>query len=136
MLLNWTLILQVWCKLRYNGHYELLVGACYRTPTETVYGHIAHEQLRALFQEVSNRDFILMGDFNYKGIDWINNFCNNSSVDSRLFLECANKCFVTQQVTDLTPCSISLVGIQLWLITFTPAITSILSCNLNIAKEA
>ena len=71
---------QVWCRLRYNG--QLLVGVCYRTPTETVYGHITHEQLRDLIQEVSNRDFILMGDSNYKGIDWINNCCDNSSVDS------------------------------------------------------
>ena len=60
---------QVWCKLRYNGQHELLVCVYYRTPTETVDGDIAHEQLRDLMQEVSNRDFILMGDFNYKGID-------------------------------------------------------------------
>ena len=49
---------QVWCKLRYNGQHELLVGVCYRMSTENVYGHIAHEQLRDLIQEVSNRDFI------------------------------------------------------------------------------
>jgi len=93
---------QVWCKLRYNGRHELLVGVCYRTPTETVYGHIVHEQRRDLIQEVSNRDFILMGDFNYKGIDWTNNRCDTSSVESRLFLDRVNKCFVTQHVTDLT----------------------------------
>jgi len=29
---------QVWCKLRYNGQHELLVGVCYRTLTENVYG--------------------------------------------------------------------------------------------------
>ena len=98
---------QVWCKLRYNGHHEMLVGVCYRTPTETVYGHIAHEQLRDLIQEVSNRDFILMGDFNYKRIDWTNNSCDTSSMESRLFLERVNKCFVTQHVTDLTTDNIS-----------------------------
>jgi len=54
---------QVWCKLRYNGHHDILVGVCYRTPTEKVYGHIAHEQLRDLFLKISDRDFILMGDF-------------------------------------------------------------------------
>ena len=43
-----------------------------------------------------------MGDFNYKGIDWSNNCSDNSSVDSRLFLECINKCFVTQHVMDFT----------------------------------
>ena len=89
---------QVWCKLRYNGHHDILVGVCYRTPTENVYGHIAHEQLRDLFLKISDRDFILMGNFNYKGIDWSNKCSDNSSVDSRLFLECINKCFVTQHV--------------------------------------
>jgi len=67
---------QVWYKLRYNGQHELLVGVCYRTPTQNVYGHTAHEQLRDLMQAVSDRDFILMGDFNYKRIDWINNCCS------------------------------------------------------------
>jgi len=93
---------------------------CYSTLTENVYGHIAHEQFRDLIQEVSNRDFILMGDFNYRGIDWINNCCDNSSVDSTLFLECVNKCFVTQNITDLTTVLVCwilyLVGIPIWLI--------------------
>ena len=78
---------QVWCKLRYNGHHDILVGVCYKTSTENVYGHIAHEQLRDLFLKISDRDFILMGDFNYKGIDWSSKCSDNSSVDSRLFLE-------------------------------------------------
>ena len=43
-------------------------------------GHIAYEQLRDLNQEVVI--FILMGDFNYKGIDLVNNCCDNSFVDS------------------------------------------------------
>ena len=103
----------------------------YRTPTETVCGHIAHEQLIDLIQEVRNRDFILMGDFNYKGIDWINNCCNNSSVDSKLFLECVNKCLVTQHVTDLTTDSYSLLDLVLveipeWLIIFRLTVVSIL----------
>ena len=25
---------QVWCKLKYNGNRELLIGVCYRTPSE------------------------------------------------------------------------------------------------------
>ena len=31
-----------------------------------------------------------------------NNSCDTSSMESRLFLERVNKCFVTQHVTDLT----------------------------------
>ena len=60
VLSNWIMFFpeQVWCKLRYNGQHELLVGVCYRTATENVYDHIAHEHLRDLIQEDSNRDFI------------------------------------------------------------------------------
>ena len=68
-------------------------------PTDLLYTQRCaneHEQLRDLFLKISDRDFILMGDFNYKGNDWSNKCSDNSSVDSRLFLECINKCFVTQ----------------------------------------
>jgi len=40
-------------------------------------------KIKDMIQEVSSRDFILMVDFNYKETDWINNCCDNSSVDSR-----------------------------------------------------
>ena len=43
------------------------------TPTEGVYGYRAHKQIREMTEEVNNRDFVLFGDFNYTGIDWINN---------------------------------------------------------------
>jgi len=94
---------QVWCKLKYKGHRELLIGVCYRTPTNNVYGYGAHKQLRDMIEEVSNRDFIFMGDFNYAGIDWINN-CRDScaSIESRLFLDTVEKCFLTQNVKCLT----------------------------------
>jgi len=46
---------QVWCKLKYKGHRELLIGVCYRTPTENVYGYGAHKQMREMIEEVSNR---------------------------------------------------------------------------------
>jgi len=28
---------QVWCKLKYSGTRELMVGVCYRTPSENLY---------------------------------------------------------------------------------------------------
>ena len=70
---------QLWCKLKFKGHRELLIGVCYRTPTENG----AHKQVREMIEEVSNSDFILMGDFNYTGIDWIN--CCDSSASIRCF---------------------------------------------------
>jgi len=68
---------QVWCKLKYNGNRELLIGVCYRTPREQVYGYKAHKETRDLINEVSNRQLVLMGDFNYKGIDWATNSEDN-----------------------------------------------------------
>lgn len=59
---------QVWCKLKYDGNRELLIGVCYRTPSENVYENGVYQQLREMIQEVSNRDFILI-DFNYTGIN-------------------------------------------------------------------
>jgi len=84
---------------------------CYRTPTEIVYG-----QLKDLIQEVSSRDFIPMGDFNYKGIDWTNNCCDTSSVEDKLFLERVNKC---GNSTWTIQCSISyLAEIQIYFTMF------------------
>ena len=67
-----------------------------------IYGYKAHQEIRDLIKEVSNREFVLMGDFNYKGIkgiDWATNCEDNGiSTEGRLFLECINECFVTQHV--------------------------------------
>ena len=52
-----------------------------------------------MIEEVSNRDFILMGDFNYTGIDSINNSCDSCAlIESRLFFDTVEKCFLTQLV--------------------------------------
>jgi len=78
----------VWCKLKYNGNRELLIGVCYRTPRERVYSYKAHQEIRDLMKEVSNREFVLMGDFNYKGIDWATNHEDNGiSTEGRLSSE-------------------------------------------------
>ena len=44
-----------------------------------------------------------MGDFNYTGIDWINNCCDSSaSIESKLLFDTIEKCFLTQHVKCLT----------------------------------
>ena len=94
---------QVWCKLTYNGNRELLVGVCYRMPSKQVYSYKAYQELRHLMKEVSNREFLLTGDFNYKGIDWETSCVNNgASTEGRLFLECINEYFMSQHVNFLT----------------------------------
>lgn len=90
---------QVWCKIKAGGNRDLFIGVCYRTPSENVYGHGLHGKMRDLILEVCDKNFVLFGDFNYRDIDWTSNCCTNTaSVDTRLFLDCVNDCFVTQHV--------------------------------------
>ena len=59
----------VWCNIKYKGGNELLVGVCYRTPNVKLYSTDLHSQLIGLIKEVSERNFLLMGDFNLRGFD-------------------------------------------------------------------
>ena len=61
---------------------------CYRTPSENVYGYEIHDKIRNLVSEIS-KNFVLFGDFNYRGIDWVVNcYDSNATVEARLFLDC------------------------------------------------
>jgi len=90
---------QVWCRIIGDGRNDLLVGICYRTPTESIYGKINHDELRKLITEVKGQHLLLMGDFNYSGIDWETlQSTSTASEDCRLFLDCVEDCFLTQHV--------------------------------------
>jgi len=66
----------------------MLVGVCYRTRTKQVYGKMNHTKLREMMKKVLNNSFVLMGDFNFSGIDWNNSLCESTaSEDCRLFLQ-------------------------------------------------
>jgi len=94
---------QVWCKIRVGSGYDLLIGVCYRTPTEQVFGKDNRSQLRDMLLEVSNKNFILMGDFNYGHIDWSIGACETGATEEcRLFSECLQEGFITQHVTSRT----------------------------------
>ena len=103
--------------------------------------------MREMIEEVSNRDFILMGDFNYTGIDWINNFCDSTaSIENTLFCDTAEKCFLPQHVKCLTTDKSifdlisskdpNLVYNVQVLSNFEKSDHKLLCCNVNIAKEA
>ena len=80
---------KTWCKIKINDNRELLDGVCYRTPSENVYDHGIHENITELVREISSKNFMLFGDFNYRGIDWTCNCCDGTeSVYSRLSLDC------------------------------------------------
>jgi len=86
-----------------NSGYDLLIGVCYRTPTEQVFGKENHSKLRDMLLEVSNTNFILMGDFNYGHINWSIGACESGATkECRLFLECLQEGFITLHVTNRT----------------------------------
>jgi len=94
---------QVWCKVMCNGNTELFIGVCYRTPSENVYGYGIHASVTELVREISNKNFVLFGDFNYRGIDWASNGCDSSvSAEARFFFDCINDCCIMQHVDFLT----------------------------------
>lgn len=62
----------VWCEMTLNGTDKLLIGLVYRSPTSS---HRNNDDLivtvnRAIALNYSH--YLLIGDFNYKEIDWIN----------------------------------------------------------------
>jgi len=90
---------QVWCRIPGTNGKELLVGVCYRSPSESVYGSKNHHDLRNLISEVKAKQLLLMGDFNYPGIDWSAMLLNQSATENcRLFLECLEDNFLIQHV--------------------------------------
>ena len=100
----------VWSKLVDCAGRELIIGVCYRTPTESIFGKSIHEKLRKLLAEVSKKHVVLMGDFNYPGIDWGTlQYHSTASEEARLFLNCVEDCFLTQHV-NITPVSTRIPG--------------------------
>ncbi len=93
----------VWCKIRGSKNQELLIGVCYRSGDTKIYADGCHVLLRELLTEVSTQHTLILGDFNYKDIDW----CSNSlmpaaNVDCQMFLACLEDNFYMQHVTTPT----------------------------------
>ena len=51
-----------------NSGYDLLIGVCYRTPTEQVFGKDNHSKLRDMLLEVSNKNFFFLWEISIMGI--------------------------------------------------------------------
>jgi len=88
---------QVWCKLIVESGSELLVGVCYRSPTNSI-SDDSHEVLRKVVKEFSDRNVILMRDFNYPDINWPT--LQASSEASKQFVNVIEECYLVQHVTE------------------------------------
>jgi len=84
----------VWCKVN-----DLLIGLCYRSDNLAIVGHNNEAELRQVLHEVSDRHVLVMGDFNYPGIDWISSTTVPSAgLGAVEFLQTVESCFLTQHV--------------------------------------
>jgi len=56
-----------------------------------------------MLHEVADTNFMLMGDFNYRNINWRGNVCEScASVDTKMFMDCVQDLFLTRHVNCLT----------------------------------
>ena len=53
-------------------YWRLVIGVCYRSPNLGIVrqGNSSCSKLRAVLQEVADKDVLIMGDFNYPDVDW------------------------------------------------------------------
>ena len=56
------------------SNWDMLVGVFYRSTNDAVVGGDNELKLLQVLQEMSNRNVLIMGDFNYAEIDWICSF--------------------------------------------------------------
>lgn len=83
------------CKL--NGLDKLLIGGFYRSPNSN---NENNENLNKLIHNIGNSAYshiLLMGDFNYKEINWSDEVCNAAlSNPAHKFLDCIKDVYLTQ----------------------------------------
>ena len=84
------------CKLTSSRGNELIIGVIYRSANIQLLNLDTNLTTRQLIRELSPKNFILMGDFNYPDIDWENH--TGVALSSQQFVECLEDGFLTQHV--------------------------------------
>ena len=96
---------QVWCYFQDTKKTKCYVGVCYRTPTVSIYGSENHDLLQSLINElgVTKKHFMLMGDFNYRILNWpLLALDSNVTREVTDFCDCLEENFFTQHVVECT----------------------------------
>ncbi|MEW8544372.1 MAG: reverse transcriptase domain-containing protein, partial [Candidatus Thiodiazotropha sp.] len=93
----------VWCKIQLRQASTLLMGCIYRSPSSTQENS---EHLLSLLRNVRQEKYshiLIMGDFNHKEINWIDNstIVGENHIAS-IFLECIRDTFLFQHVKEPT----------------------------------
>ena len=90
----------VCCRLFTGTHNEITIAVCYRSNNKQRLNVDTDQQVIDLINHLHQRNFLLMGDFNYPDIDWESN-TTGSSISER-FLNCVEDNFLTQHVREPT----------------------------------
>ena len=93
-----TFVDHVFCKVG-----NLLIGVCYRSSNYAIVGRDNNDSLNQLIKNISDKHFLMMGDFNYPDINWLQQTVeDNASTDCKEFFHSFNDCFLTQHVIEHT----------------------------------
>jgi len=93
-----TFVDHILCKVS-----NLLTGVCYQSSNYTIVGHDSNDSLNQLIKDINDKHFLMMGDFNYPDINWLQLTVDDSaSTDCKELFHCFNECFLTQHVTEYT----------------------------------
>ena len=77
----------------------LLVGVCYRISSQ-VFEYDINARIREVLAELRDDRVLLMGDFNFPGVDWVRGDCQGTSPEEALFLDCLEDNFYEQYVKE------------------------------------
>ena len=85
----------VWCEIQIGSikRSPLIIGVVYRSPNSN---HVNDDLLFDILKVVSNKDVIIMGDFNYPDISWDNGAYGSKGGN---FYEVLQDCFLHQHVS-------------------------------------
>ena len=80
-----------------------MTGVCYCSSSYSTVGHDNNNKLRQLIKNISNKHFLLMNDFNYPNLNWVQQTVeDNANADCEEFLNYSYDCFLTQHVLEHT----------------------------------
>ena len=92
------------CKISIDKSSDIILGVIYRSPSST---EEDSQKLNNLIDQISEKyckkNIVLVGDFNYKEIDWKKDMCekNDSHIASK-FLECIHRNYLEQLIEEDT----------------------------------
>ena len=97
----------LWVEIPTQTGEKVLCGCIYRSPSDDVDLISCQKSTDGIRQLITkayqiNSNLIITGDFNYKNIDWENQFVNNGHKHLLDFIETLQDCFLHQHVTEPT----------------------------------